>query len=73
MRYQIIVHGPDQPHFHRQRRYLIQQYIDNDGNVDNETILHEIKEEIDIVNGWLREYKCISKQYRDVFVNEESK
>ena len=32
LRYQNIVHGPDQPHFHRQRRYLIQQYIDNDGN-----------------------------------------
>ena len=48
-------------------------YTDNDGNVNTELILHEIKEEIDIVNGWLREYKCISKQYRDVFENEENK
>jgi len=45
--------------------------IDNDGKLDDETMYREIKEEIDIVNGWLREYKCISKQYRDVFENEE--
>jgi hypothetical protein len=46
-------------------------YIDNDGNVNADLTLQEIKEEIDIVNGWLREYKCICKKYRDVFENEE--
>ena len=46
-------------------------YIDNDGNVNTELTLQEIKEEIDIVNSWLREYKCICKKYRDVFENEE--
>ena len=46
---------------------------DNDGKLDDETIYKEIKEEIDIVNSWLREYKCICKKYRDVFENEENK
>lgn len=45
--------------------------IDNDGELDGETMLKELKEEIAIVNGFLREYKLISKQYRDVFENEE--
>jgi len=48
-------------------------YIDNDGNLDDETMYKELKEEIRIVNGFLREYKLISKQYRDVFENEENK
>mgnify|MGYP001197863480 FL=1 len=34
LRYDNVVHGPDQPHFHRQRRYMIQQYIDSGGNFD---------------------------------------
>ena len=45
--------------------------IDNDGNLDDETMYKELKEEIRIVNGFLREYKCICKKYRDVFENEE--
>ena len=29
--YSRVVNGPDQCFFHRQRRYMIQQYLDNDG------------------------------------------
>ncbi len=29
--YNKVVNGPDQCFFHRQRRYMIQQYLDNDG------------------------------------------
>ena len=31
LKYENVVNGPDQCHFHRQRRYMIQQYLDNDG------------------------------------------
>ena len=32
--YDNVVKGPDQCFFHRQRRYMIQQYLDNDGEFD---------------------------------------
>ncbi len=32
--YSNVVNGPDQCFFHRQRRYMIQQYLDNDGEFD---------------------------------------
>ena len=32
--YDNVVNGPDQCFFHRQRRYMIQQYLDNDGEFD---------------------------------------
>ena len=32
--YNNVVNGPDQCFFHRQRRYMIQQYLDNDGEFE---------------------------------------
>ena len=66
LRYQNIVHGPDQPHFHRQRRYLIQQYIDNDGNF-NGPVHISVRPRTRSLQGSIPTPKELSNDYEDVF------
>ena len=65
LRYQNIVHGPDQPHFHRQRRYLIQQYIDNDGNF-NGPVHISVRPRTRSLQGSIPTPKELSNDYEDV-------
>ena len=37
--------------------YIVEWYLDNDGNLDEITMQGEFNEEIDIVKEWIREWK----------------
>ena len=37
--------------------YIVDQYLDKDGNLDEITMQGEFNEEIDIIKGWIKEWK----------------